>query len=111
MAGQPGFFDRDERLRAVSAAGDPLERLTAVIDFEVFRGDLQRALSRSERSRGGRAPYDPVLMLKVLVLQTLYTLSDERTEYQLKDRWSFMRFVELALHDPVPDAKTIWLFR
>jgi IS5 family transposase len=29
----------------------------------------------------------------------------------LRDRLSFMRFVGLALHDPVPDAKTIWLFR
>src|SRR5262249_32314967 len=48
---------------------------------------------------------------KVLVLQTLYTLSDDQTEYQLKDRLSFMRFVGLALHDPVPDAKTIWLYR
>lgn len=51
------------------------------------------------------------MMFKVLVLQTLYTLSDDQTEYQLKDRLSFMRFVGLALHDPVPDAKTIWLFR
>jgi len=50
-------------------------------------------------------------MFKVLVLQTLYTLSDEQTEYQLRDRWSFMRFVGLASHDPVPDAKTIWLYR
>src|SRR6516162_11216243 len=50
-------------------------------------------------------------MFKVLVLQTLYTLSDEQTKYQLKDRLSFMRFVGLALHDPVPDAKTIWLYR
>jgi hypothetical protein len=39
-------------------------------------------------------------MFKVLVLQSLYTLSDEQTEYQLKDRLSFMRFVGLALHDP-----------
>jgi transposase, IS5 family len=44
-------------------------------------------------------------------LQTLYTLSDDQTESQLKDRLSFMRFVGLALHDPVPDAKTIWLYR
>jgi transposase, IS5 family len=59
----------------------------------------------------GRPPYDPVLMFKVLVLQTLYSLSDDQTEYQLKDRLSFRRFVGLALHDPVPDAKPIWLFR
>jgi transposase, IS5 family len=111
MAGQPGFFDSDERLKVLSAAGDPLERLAKVVDFEVFRGDLEAALSRSDRAQGGRPPYDPVLMFKALVLQTLYTLSDDQTEYQLKDRLSFMRFVGLALHDPVPDAKTIWLFR
>jgi len=111
MAGQPGFFDGDERLEALSAAGDPLERLAAVIDFEGFRSDLEAALARSDRSKGGRPPYDAVLMFKVLVLQTLYTLSDDQTEYQLKDRLSFMRFIGLALHDPVPDAKTIWLYR
>ncbi len=77
----------------------------------MFRTDLETALARSDRSKGGRPPYDPALMFKVLVLQTLYTLSDDQTEYQLKDRLSFMRFVGLALHDPVPDAKTIWLFR
>ena len=111
MAGQPGFFDSDERLRALSAAGDRLERLVLVVDFEVFRVELEAALSRSDRSRGGRPPYDPVVMFKVLVLQTLYTLSDDQTEYQLRDRLSFMRFVGLALPDPAPDAKTIWLYR
>ena len=44
----------------------------------------------------------------MLVPETLYTLSDEQTEYQLKNRLSFTRFVALALHDAVPDAKTIW---
>jgi len=111
MVGQPGFFDQDERLRALSAAGDPLERLAAAVDFELFRPELDAALSRSDRSRGGRPPYDAVLMLRVLVLQTLYTLSDDQTEYQLRDRLSFMRFAGLGLHEPVPDAKTIWLFR
>ena len=111
MAGQPGFFDRDERYAALSAAGDPLERLAAVVDFELFRGELDAALSRSDRAKGGRPPYDAVLMFKVLVVQTLYTLSDDLTEYQIRDRLSFMRFLGLALEDRVPDAKTIWLFR
>jgi transposase, IS5 family len=111
MAGQPGFFDRDERYAALSAAGDPLERLAAVVDFELFRGELDAALSRSDRAKGGRPPYDAVLMFKVLVVQTLYTLSDDQTEYQIRDRLSFMRFLGLALEDRVPDAKTIWLFR
>jgi transposase, IS5 family len=85
MAEQPGFFDRDERLKALSAAGDPLERLAAVIDFEVFRDELEAALARSDRAKGGRPPYDPVVMFKVLVWQTLYPLSDEQTEYQLRN--------------------------
>src|SRR5512138_1585587 len=101
MAGQPGFFDADERLKVLSAAGDPLERLAAVVDFELFRGELETALERSDRSKGGRPPYDAVLMFKALVLQTLYTLSDDATAYQLRDRLSFMRFCGLALHDPV----------
>jgi len=111
MAEQPGFFDAEERLRALSAAGDPLARLKAVVDFELFRTELEAGLHRADRSRGGRPSYDAVLMFRVLVLQTLYTLSDDQTEYQIRDRLSFMRFVGLALHDAVPDAKTIWLYR
>src|ERR1700749_900078 len=111
MAGHPGIFDGEGRFKARSAAGDPLERLARVIDFEVFRGDLEAALSRWDRARGGRPPYDAVLMFKVLVLQTLYTLSDDQTEYQLRDRLSFMRYVGWAVQDPLPDPKTIWLYR
>jgi hypothetical protein len=86
MPGQPGFFDRDERDAARSAAGDPLERLAAVVDFELFGDELDAALDRADRTRGGRPPYAAVLMFKVLVLQTLYTRSDDQTEYQI-DSW------------------------
>ena len=78
--------------------------------FRMFHGDLE-VLARSDGSKGARSPYDPVLRFKMLVSQTLYTLSDDQTEYQLCDRWSFMRFAGFAQHDPVPDAKTIWLYR
>ncbi len=111
MPGQRGFFDVDERYRALSAAGDPLERLAAVVDFEVFRADLDAALTRSDRAKGGRPPYDAVLMFKVLVLQVLYGLSDDQAEFQVLDRRSFGRFLGLDDGDRVPDAKTIWLFR
>lgn len=53
MVKQPGFFDLDERYTALSERGDPLERLTRVV-FEIFRVDLERALKRSERAKGGR---------------------------------------------------------
>ncbi|RSU78951.1 IS5/IS1182 family transposase [Sphingomonas sp. S-NIH.Pt3_0716] len=108
---QPGFFDVDERLAALSAAGDPLVRLSKVVDFELFRDVLDKALNRSDRSQGGRPPYDAVLMFKVLVLQALYSLSDDAVEFQVRDRLSFMRFLGLGLGDKVPDAKTVWLFR
>ena len=50
-------------------------------------------------------------MFKAVVLCALYNLSDDRVEYQLRDRLSFMRFLGLGLEDAVPDAKTVWLYR
>lgn len=111
MVGQSGFFDMDERCAALSAAGDPLVRLSAVVDFEIFCPVLDASLVRSDRSRGGRRPYDAVMMFRILVLQALYSLSDERAEFQLRDRLSFIRFASLGPHQAVPDAKTIWLYR
>ena len=107
MSGRPGFFDFEERLAELSAKGDDLERLNGVIDFEIFRPDLERAVPRSDGSKGGRPPFDHVLMFKVLILQASHTLSYERTEYLIKDRLSFMRFLGLGLNDRVPDENTI----
>ena len=111
MRGQAGFFDIEERLKELSAKGDTLERLSGLVDFELFRPDLERAVPRADRSRGGRPPFEHVLMFKVLILQASHSLSDERTEFLIKDRLSFMRFLGLGLADPVPDANTIWTFR
>ena len=111
MGRQPGFFDVDARLRELSAKGDDLERIAGLVDFEMFRADLERAVPRSDRSKGGRPAFDHVLMFKVLLLQAMHTLSDERCEYLVRDRLSFMRFLGLGLADPVPDANTIWTFR
>ena len=111
MRGQAGFFDIEERLKQLSAKGDELERLSQVVDFELFRADLEAAVPRADGSKGGRPAFDHVLMFKVLVLQANHNLSDERTEYLIKDRLSFMRFLGLGLADTVPDANTIWTFR
>jgi len=111
MRGDPGFFDIEERLKDLSAKGDDLERLNGIVDFEIFRPDLERAVPRADRSKGGRPPYDHVLMFKVLILQSSHSLSDERTEYLVKDRLSFMRFLGLSLAQCVPDANSIWNFR
>ena len=111
MQGQAGFWDIEERYARLSEAGDPLDRLNAVVPWEVFRKPLAKALKRSDGAKGGRPPFDPVLMFKILVLQALYDLSDDQAEFVINDRLSFMRFLGLGLGDKVPDAKTIWLFR
>jgi IS5 family transposase len=95
--GIPGLFDFDERLAELSAKGDDLERLKSVVDFEMFRPALEAAVPRADRSKGGRPPFDAVLMFKVLILQAMHSLSDERTEYHINDRLSFMRFLGLSL--------------
>jgi transposase len=81
------------------------------VDFEIFRADLDRALGYSDGAQGGRPPFDPVTMFKILVIQAANNLSDERAEFLINDRLSFMRFLGLSLSDRVPDARTIWLFR
>jgi Transposase domain (DUF772) len=89
MRGRAGFFDVDERLRQISAKGDSLERLNAVIDFELFGADLERAVPHADRIKGGQPAFDHVLMFKTLILQANHNLSDERTECLIRDRLSF----------------------
>ena len=68
-------------------------------------------MAYSDGAKGGRPPFDPVMMFKILVIQGANALCDERAEFLINDRLSFMRFLGLGLSDPVPDARTIWLFR
>jgi transposase, IS5 family len=106
-----GFFDEDFRLEKLTQLGDPLDRLSKGIDFELFRPVLLDKLSIEPKDKGGRRPYDYVLMFKILILQRYYNLSDDQSEYQICDRLSFMRFLKLTIADDVPDSKTIWHFR
>jgi hypothetical protein len=112
--GQKGFFDVERRLEANSAKGDPLETIEGVVRWEDFRADIEAVTEtkpEERKSNAGRKPYDTILKFKIVVLQSLHNLSDEQTEYLIRDRLSFMRFLDLELEDPVPDATTIWLFR
>jgi transposase len=111
MKRTPGLFDVDERLKRLSDIGDQLEVYARLIDFEIFRPVLDQALAYGDGTKGGRPPFDPVMMFKILVIQTQNNLSDDRTEFLINDRLSFMRFLGLGLTDKVPDAKTIWAFR
>lgn len=106
-----GFFDQDIRLNKLSQLGDPLEKLKSGIDFELFRNILEDNLSKLSKGAGGRPPYDYVLLFKILILQRFYNLSDDQVEYQINDRMSFMRFLDLTIADDIPDSKTVWNFR
>ena len=106
-----GFFDQDLRLTKLSQLGDPLEKLNQNIDFELFRNILEDKLTKNAKGKGGRPPYDYLMMFKILILQRYYNLSDFQIEYQINDRMSFMRFLNLTISDDIPDSKTVWNFR
>lgn len=108
---QPGFFDLENRYQLLEKLGDPLPKLDAMVDWEGFRPILQRIREKTRKSNAGRKPFDVVLMFKVLVLQHFYNLADEQVEYQIRDRYSFCRFLGLTPEGKVPDARTVWLFR
>ena len=111
MMVQTGLLDWQLRFKQLDNGGDPLPKIQKVVNWQQFLPLLEAVRDKEHKSNAGRKPFDPVLMLKVLILQSLYNLSDEQTEFQIRDRLSFMRFLGLSLGDTVPDAKTIWLFR
>ena len=108
--GQFGFFDLETQLDKIYQLNDILPTLHSLIDWESFRNALNKVRKESHPSNGGRPSFDVVLMFKILVLKSLYNLSDERIEEQIRDRISFRAFLGLNFCDTVPDAKTIWLF-
>jgi transposase, IS5 family len=111
---QMGFFDADKRLSILSLKGDPLEAISKLMPWEMFRADIESVVlpaEESRKSKAGRKPIDALVLLRMLVLQSLYNLSDDQIEYQVRDRLSFTRFLGLSIEDGIPDGTTLWLFR
>lgn len=108
MAIQLGIFDRFESLDKLTKLGDPLVTLGKVVRFEEFRSLLPTPVPSP---KGGRPPVDRMIMLKLLIVQHLYRLSDEQLEYQTLDRLSFQRFTGIQRPRDVPDFTTVWRFR
>ena len=108
---QPGFFDFGNRLYKIDKQGDPLAKIDAAVDWEIFRPKLEAVRNKKRQSNVGPKGYDAVLLFKILILQSLYNLSDDATEFQILDRHSFGRFLGLHIGSGVPDATTIWRFR
>lgn len=110
--GNKGLFDEQFNNEQLSSIGNPLEAISKVIDFEMFRSLLEaKLLNRDKKNNAGAKPFDVVLMFKILLLQRYYGLGDKQVEYQIIDRTSFKRFLGLETGDKVPDEKTVWAFR
>ena len=86
MPKQPGFWSVEDRLRELSAQGDPLENLLEIVDFELFRPVLDAALDLADRAKGGRPPFDAVLKFKMLYLQAQHGLCHAAFSAGLEER-------------------------
>ena len=106
-----GLFEDQFRQEKISNLKDPLEQLNRFIRWEDFRPVIDKAFAVTDPSLGGRPPFDRVMLFKVLILQRMYNLSDDNTEYQILDRHSFCKFLGIDSYVQVPDAKTIWHYR
>ncbi len=111
---QMGFFDTFERLELLTKKGDPLEAIDRLVPWERLRADIEAVVLTPgdlKKSNAGRKQIDVIVMFRMLIVQALYNLSDEETEFQINDRMTFMRFVGKGLEGRIPDATTLWLFR
>ena len=92
----------------VEKLGDRLAEVEPLIDWEAFTPIIQR-LYDNRTPKGGRPNVDEVVMVKMLVLQAWYGLSDPELERQAADRISFRHF--LGYPETIPDATTVWQLR
>lgn len=105
------LFAAEERTAKRDRLGDPLKVLDQAIDFGALARAVDAKLEIGDSGRGGRPPYPTELMIRLLVVQQMYNLSDDALEYQVLDRASFQRFAGLEKSGRVPDAKTVWVWR
>jgi IS5 family transposase len=100
---QTTFFDLAMQR---GGANKVLETIAREVDFSVAEQQVATTYAT-----GGRPAYRPAVLLRVMILQHLYGLSDPQAEIQIKDRLSFQKFVQLDPHEAVPDETTICRFR
>lgn len=107
---QRSFFEIEDCYNRLNKAGDPLLKLDAMINWSELTKVL-KPIKYETGFKGGRPGLNPLIVVKALLLQSLYNLSDEALEYQINDRLSFKRFLGITPSQKAPDARTIWLYR
>jgi len=108
---KPNLFAAQEREAKLTKLGDALQVLERHVDFAALAGAVDEAAPRPGRERGGRPPFPTEVMVRILLIQQLFNLSDEQMEFQLLDRLSFQRFAGLRDSSQIPDRTTIWTFK
>jgi len=86
---------------------EELDDVHSIINWQ----DIEFKLSDLYASKAGKPAFAPLMMFKILLLQSWYNLSDEGMEKQLARDLLFRRFVDISLDEAVPDHSTIWRFR
>lgn len=92
----------------VQPRGDKLKSLAKLVNWDAFLR-FEDDLYKNRTERGGRPNISIIIMIKLLILQQLYGLSDPQLELQVADRISFRVF--LGTTEVIPDYTTVWLFR
>jgi len=108
---KPNLFAAQEREAKLTKLGDALQVLERHVDFAALASAVDEAAPRPGRERGGRPPFPTEVMVRILLIQQLFNLSDEQMEFQLLDRLSFQRFAGLRDSSQIPDRTTIWTFK
>jgi IS5 family transposase len=105
------LFAAKERETKLNKLGDVLQVLKKHVDFATLASAIDLVAPKPSRECGGSPPFPTEIMVRALLLQQMYNLSDEQLEFQLLYRLSFQRFAGLRHSSRIPDRTTFWTFR
>jgi len=91
------LFAAESRGPKIDSLGDPLVKISRVVDFAAFASEVDRVVPRIISAKGGRPPFPTETMVRILVLKRTHNLSDEQVGFQLLDRLSYQRFCGLTM--------------
>jgi transposase, IS5 family len=107
---QINLFEVSEGYKRLDKMGDPLEKISKNVKWEGLK-EVLKPITFDQGKKGGRPAWDAMIIIKSLLLQSLYNIADGACEYQINDRMSFKRFIGLDIAQKAPDEKTLWLYR
>jgi len=101
-------FILKKQYEKIQGLGDRLELMKKIIDWTRFR-PIVASVFRDTKEQGGRPHTDELVIVRALVLQSCYGLSDQELEFQCHDRLSFRNFLDFP--ETIPDFTTVWKIR